>query len=100
MAKKKAASGLIVWEDMIGIEQAASLKAQLLDSLSKSKSTKLDISKVTDLDTSIIQLLLSAAKEAESNDKEFYLVGTVPQDIQSLFDIMRVSIPVKSEPEE
>ena len=65
MARKKSAGSIIVLQDSVGIEQASSIKKQFADSIKKNKTTFVDISKITDIDSSIIQLILAAKKEAD-----------------------------------
>lgn len=96
MAKRKSTTTL-EWEDNIGIEQASSLKEELLEAINKYKTTLLDISQITDMDTSIIQLILSAQAEAKSQEKEFFISGEIPEGIKNLFDLLSLQIPVKQE---
>lgn len=91
----KKNSGALKWEDSIGIEQAENLKKQLTDAIKKNKSVSLDISGVTDMDTSSIQLILAARKEAENLKKEFFVTGDIPQDVSALFALLGLEIPVK-----
>lgn len=56
---------------------------ELLDALNKNAPIYLDISKVTDMDSSIIQLICSAFKEAHTQEKEFHLTGTVQPQLQT-----------------
>lgn len=95
MAKRKQAKPTIQLMDSVGIEQASSIKKQLASALKSKKSISVDISQIVDIDTSIIQLILAAKKEAESKDIEFYLTGTIPEDISKLLAMLSISLPLK-----
>lgn len=96
MAKKKSAGSIIVLQDSVGIEQASSIKKQFADSIKKNKTTFVDISKITDIDSSIIQLILAAKKEADSLQKEFFITGTVPSEVSDLLSLLSIALPVNS----
>ena len=96
MAKKKSAGSIIVLQDSIGIEQASSIKKQFADSIKKNKTTFVDISKITDIDSSIIQLILAAKKEADSLQKEFFITGTVPSAVSDLLALLSILLPVNT----
>lgn len=97
MAKRKSTEPTIKLQDSVGIEQASSIKKQLTEALKSKKSVSLDLSKVVDIDTSIIQLILSAEKDAASKEKEFYITGTIPEDIQKLLTMLLITLPLKKE---
>ena len=97
MARKKSAESTIVLKDSVGIEQAASIKKQLLDTIKNEKTVLLDLSQVTDIDSSIIQLILAAKNEADKTEKEFYITGTIPADVTALLAMLSVSFPVKGQ---
>ncbi|MGN0739679.1 MAG: lipid asymmetry maintenance protein MlaB [Treponema sp.] len=96
MARRKSADSIIVLQDSVGIEQASSIKKQFVDSIKKNKTTFVDVSKITDIDSSIIQLILAAKKEADSLQKEFFITGTIPGEISDLLSLLSVSFPVNS----
>lgn len=97
MAKRKSTEPTIKLTDSVGIEQASSVKKQLTEAIKSKKTVSLDISEVTDIDTSIIQLILSAKKDADAKEKEFYISGTIPEDIQKLLNLLSLSLPLKQE---
>lgn len=97
MAKRKSAGPTIKLTDSVGIEQASTIKKQLTEAIKSKKSVSMDISEVTDIDTSIIQLILSAKKDADAKEKEFYITGTIPEDIQKLLTLLSISLPLKEE---
>ena len=88
MAKKKSAGSIIGFPDSVGNEQASSIN--------KNKTTFVDISKITDIDSSIIQLILAAKKEADSLQKEFFITGTVPGEVSDLLSLLSIALPVNS----
>lgn len=97
MARKKSTEPTISLQDSVGIEQAASIKKQLSEAIKSKKTVSLDISKVTDIDTSILQLILSAKKDADAKEKEFFITGTIPEEIQSLLSLLSLSLPLREE---
>lgn len=97
MAKRKSAEAVIVLKDSVGIEQASSVKKQLTDAFKAKDTVVVDISGIVDMDTSIIQLILSAGKDAESKEKKFYVKGPIPEDIQNLLNLLSLSFPLKEE---
>lgn len=97
MARKKSTGPTIKLQDSVGIEQASSIKKQISEAIKSKKSVSLDISAVTDIDTSILQLILSAKKDADAKEKEFYITGTIPEDIQKLLSLLSISLPLKEE---
>lgn len=97
MARKKSTEPTIKLQDSVGIEQAATIKKQFSEAIKSKKSVSLDISAVTDIDTSILQLILSAKKDADAKEKEFYITGTIPEDILKLLSLLSISLPLKEE---
>lgn len=94
MARKKSSDSTVILEDSIGIEQAESIKKKFTDSINSNKTTLVDLAKVTDIDTSIIQLIFSANNEATAQKKEFFVIN-IPDDIKNLLSIMSLSLPEK-----
>lgn len=72
----------IEWRGTLSIEQAVLVHKELLESLQKSSSILLDISDVSDMDTTIIQLVCAALKEAKKDEKDFHITGSVRPDFQ------------------
>lgn len=97
MARKKSTEPTIKLQDSVGIEQAATIKKQFSEALKSKKTVSLDISAVTDIDTSILQIILSAKKDADVKEKEFYINGTIPEDIQKLLSLLSITLPLKAE---
>lgn len=97
MARKKSTEPTIKLQDSVGIEQAATIKKQFSEALKSKKTVSLDISAVTDIDTSILQIILSAKKDADVKEKEFYITGTIPEDILKLLSLLSITLPLKAE---
>ncbi|MCQ2610769.1 MAG: STAS domain-containing protein [Treponema sp.] len=97
MARKKSASSVIVLKENVGIEQAAQIKEQLLTAIKKNQVTQLDLSQVTDIDTSILQLIIAASKEAASQEKEFYVLDSLPEDVKSFVNLLSLKLPVQNQ---
>jgi anti-sigma B factor antagonist len=57
------------------IARAAELKSQLVPPLAQGGALEIDLSKVTELDTAGVQLLLLAQRTAAANDVELRFVG-------------------------
>jgi len=96
MARKKSTDALLKFTDSVGIEQASSVKQQISDSLKANKVTIVDFSELQDIDSSIIQLLLSAKQEADLLKKDFF-VQNIPDNIKNLMQAMSVVLPSKKD---
>ena len=96
MARKKSTDALLNFTDSVGIEQASSVKQQISDSLKANKVTIVDFSELQDIDSSIIQLLLSAKQEADLLKKDFF-VQNIPDNIKNLMQAMSVVLPSKKD---
>ena len=99
MARKKSSDSTVILEDSIGIEQAESIKKQLTDSITSNKTTLVDLAKVNDIDSSIIQLFFAANNEAQSQNKEFFIIN-IPDDIKKLLSILSLTLPEKNNEEQ
>lgn len=102
MAAKKNDSTTIKWQGTAGIEQAHSLSKYLLKAINDTDRVLLDISEVEDIDITGIQLIISARKEAEQQNKSFYITGTIPQVISEFTAACNIllddySLPVSEE---
>lgn len=71
------------WKGALSIEDANILYQDLLKAFQKKQPTYLDLSRVTDMDSAIIQLICSAFKEALEQGMELHLTGTVQDSLQS-----------------
>ncbi|MBL8473835.1 MAG: STAS domain-containing protein [Rhodocyclaceae bacterium] len=68
----------IVIEQDLTIYNAAEIKRRLLDGMAASDSVELDLSRVFEMDSSGVQLLLFLKKEAQRLGKEARIVGHSP----------------------
>ena len=71
----------IKWTGTAGIEQAKNLQKNLLESFNGADKVLLDISELEDIDITGIQLVVSARKEAEKQNKSFYISGKITEII-------------------
>ena len=81
MAAGKDEAFTIKWTGTAGIEQAKNLQKNLLESFSGAEEVLLDISELEDIDITGIQLIVSARKEAEKQNKSFFISGKIPEII-------------------
>lgn len=68
----------------------------LLKAFQHSQTIVVDLSNVTSMDTSIIQLICSAFKEALAEKKEFHLIGTIQPLLQTA--LVRYGFIMQEEP--
>lgn len=66
-------------EGELSIYRAAELKAALLDALAAGEALELDLSKVTEMDSAGVQLVLLAAREAKAAGRRFGIAARSPQ---------------------
>ena len=99
MAAKKTESVTVKWHGNAGIEQAHSLRDELLAAF-KSDRVLLDISEVDDIDITGLQLIVSAKKEAEKSKKKFYITGKIPDVISEFISASSISLAEYAVPEE
>jgi anti-anti-sigma regulatory factor len=69
--------------ESVDISDAVDLKQALVDALLLHKDLCMDLSQVTDLDITAVQLLWAAARESKNAGTSFTLVGVVPIAITS-----------------
>ncbi len=72
------------------IYHAAALKEQLLESLGQTQALELDLSRVAEIDTSGIQLLMLAKRESVKRDKELRIVAHSPA-VSELMDFYNIA---------
>ncbi len=78
--KKKPAT--IDMDLNLTIENSRKIHGLLLDKIKKAKIVKMDISRVSKIDLSGFQLIVSAFREALSLKKEFLLTGKIREEMQ------------------
>jgi anti-anti-sigma factor len=66
-------------EGELSIYRASELKAALLDAVASGDALELDLSKVTEMDSAGLQLVLLAAREAKAAGKCFGIAARSPQ---------------------
>ena len=76
---------VLTWEGSPSIEQAASLKADLVQALDQAAQVVVSLSLLDAIDLSAIQLLKAARKEADRIGKQFHLTGTVKPELARAF---------------
>lgn len=79
--KKEQDKNIIKWKESAGIESSQKLREELLDAFKSSSAIFLDISELEDIDLTGIQLIISAKKEADSQKKTFFIIGSIPEAI-------------------
>ncbi|WP_407425006.1 lipid asymmetry maintenance protein MlaB [Treponema sp.] len=98
MAAKKTESVTIKWHGTAGIEQAHALRDELLAAF-KNNKILLDISEVEDIDITGVQLIVSAKKEAQKSNKEFFIIGKIPDVIVEFISASSISLEEYALPE-
>ena len=88
---KKKRTGLceIELEGELTIYEAAALKKELFEKMTKCKGVSINLSNVSELDTSCFQILLAAKKECEKIGIEFTMNSHSPAvlDVMELFNM-------------
>ena len=72
------------------IYRAVELHQALLNQLAQRELLELDLSKVTEMDTAGVQLLLVAKQAARANNKELRVVGTSPAVVE-VFQLLNLA---------
>lgn len=72
------------------IYHAETLKKELLDQLARSQVLELDLSRVADIDTSGIQLLMLAKRESAKQQREMRIVAHSPA-VSELIDFYNIA---------
>ncbi len=75
---------LLLGEGAVTIEKAATIKTLLLQAFDTYHNLEIDLSKVTELDVPILQLICAAFFEAKKRNIELHLIGSLHPDVQSL----------------
>jgi anti-sigma B factor antagonist len=76
--KQQNASQVLCIEGEMTIYRAAELKLTLLTAVDESTAVEVDLSKVTELDSAGIQLLMLAKQSAQARQRELRLVSHSP----------------------
>lgn len=91
-AKSRTKNGVrqITLEGEMTIYNAVDTKSSLMDALRKSKELEINLSKVTEVDSAGVQLLLMTKREAGKNDIPFRLVNH-SDAILEIFNLFQVA---------
>lgn len=84
-----AAARMAIDRDMT-IYHAEALKGELLHGLAQGPVLELDLSRVAEIDTSGIQLLILAKRESQRQDKELRIVAHSPA-VSELMDFFNIA---------
>jgi anti-anti-sigma regulatory factor len=82
LKNEDAEKNVIRLEGELGIANSAELKETLLTTIASPKNLELDLSAVTDIDVTTIQLLYAAARETRKSNSPLGIRGKVPEHIQ------------------
>lgn len=97
VTKKKTIPFTIMLNESVTIEQISSLKSQFLDAINNNDITVVDISEVSFVDITFLQLLLSAEQEALLNNKQFFVKKTFSAQVLQLINSLAIKIPLLPE---
>jgi len=78
LKKRKGTTSVLQIEGEMTIYRAAELKETLLATLDKAAGVEIDLSKVTDIDTAGVQLLILAKQSAQAKQQDLHLVAHSP----------------------
>ena len=66
------------------VSSSAEMKRELIEAISSRKELQLDVTSVTDIDVTFIQLLWAAVREAEKEKITCTFVGQTPENIHCI----------------
>ena len=73
------------------IYRAAKLKAKLLDAILQGAEIEVNLSRVTEIDTAAVQLLILAKREARGAGKDLRLLAHSPA-VMDAFDLLHLNV--------
>jgi len=85
-----ANTGRLTIDHDMTIYHAEALKSELMDKLEHHQVIELDLSRITEIDTSGIQLLMLAKRESMKQDKELRIVAHSPS-VSELMDFYNIA---------
>lgn len=94
MARKKSQTCTITWAGDAGIEQASALQKELLKAFDEKKTILLDLSQITDIDISALQLIVAAEKESKIRGVAFQVLDTIPDNVMQFIKLLDFPLPV------
>lgn len=72
------------------IYEISALLERILKEWDREGPLRLDLSRVEDVDTSFVQLLLSCKRSVQAHAQELELIK-VPESLQAMFDVLQVN---------
>ena len=85
-----ASAGRLAIEQDMTIYQAEALKAELMANVAQNSVIELDLSRVNEIDTSGIQLLMLAKRECQKQQKTLCIVAHSPR-VHELMDFFNIA---------
>lgn len=82
----------IEWKGFLSVNDAETIKEELLEQLSLSPEITVDISKLEDIDISILQLIFSIEKEAREQNKTIIVKGLISEGVKHCFHVCGFSV--------
>ena len=89
-ASASSPAGRLAIEQDMTIYQAEALKAELMGSVEQNQVIELDLSRVTEIDTCGIQLLMLAKRECQKQNKTLRIVAHSPR-VHELMDFFNIA---------
>ena len=83
-------TGRLAIDQEMTIYHAEALKAELLENLARNQVIELDLSRVTEIDTAGIQLLMLAKRECQKQDKTLRIIAHSPA-VHELMDFFNIA---------
>lgn len=89
MGKKKSSKAVLLKPDNMTIYEAMEIHTMFLDALKNSKKVKVDLSEVSEIDSSGLQLLIALKDDAKQQGKKVKFIAP-NEDILALFDLFGI----------
>ncbi len=75
-------SRVLDWQGSITIERIAEMKKEVQEALDQTDLLYIRLDKMEKIDVSAVQLLYAAHYEAQKQNKEFKITGTIPEGLR------------------
>jgi ABC-type transporter Mla MlaB component len=85
--EKSGKAGVLKFEGEVTVQQAEEIKDKLMQALGRVENIYVDISKVSEADLSLLQLMCSAHRTAVTMHKGFHISGPVPEYLRQLAEM-------------
>lgn len=95
MKSRGKKNACILWKGTVGIEQALTLRKEILSVFESYNSVTVNLSGVEDIDIAGMQILLAAIKESEVKHIPFTITGPVPEHIQDILKSVSIQLPIE-----